>query len=188
MAKTLWKFSRWPFQKSVAIEIDNLQCRMVSILIPCARQSHEDLDTFCRRRLRNARNICKSAGFWSEIWAKRIIKWNDHVRRGAEYKHICARLLDYNNAEWLLHQRAQFVPVDGSNHRCSVTAGRTGTRCNIGRPQPRWESSVLLARSVLNSRKTSERGNNALTIGTRIRNAFAELSTAVQQSFSSQQG
>ena len=44
----------------------------------------------------------------------------------------------------------------------------------------RWEDGLKLAREVMSSRATSLKGNNALTIGTRIRNAFLELSDTVQ--------
>ena len=80
----------------------------------------------------------------------------------------------------MTHQRAQFVPINSISSHLSVVAGRTGTRCNIGRPQMRWEDGLKLAREVMSSRATSLKGNNALTIGTRIRNAFLELSDTVQ--------
>ena len=52
-----------------------------------------------------------------------------------------------------------------------MMAGRTGTRLNIGRPQPRWEEGVALAESVLQTRDSTVRGNQPLGIATRIREA-----------------
>ena len=103
----------------------------------CQGGPDEDIGTYC--------NVCQQGGFWSSIWCKRVINWDDHVRRGASYKHICARLLEYKNSDWLMHQRAKWVPVDGSASRNSITAGRTGTRCNIRRPQVRWEDGIKLS-------------------------------------------
>ena len=88
--------------------------------------------------------------------------------------------------QWMLHQRAKWVPVHSVNDRCAVTAGRTGTRCNIGRPQIRWEDGVKLASEVKCSRATSLKGGNAVSIGTRIRNAFVHLSESVQHVFNAQ--
>ena len=82
-----------------------------------------------------------------------------------------------------MYQRSQFVASNGASERCSLTAGRTGTRCNIGRPQQRWEQGVALAGEVLCARALSQKGSNAISIGTRIRAAIMSLATAVQQSF-----
>ena len=95
------------------------------------------------------------------------------MRRGAEYNHICASLLDYKDSQWLFHERAKWVQVNDS--RLSVLAGRTGTRCNVGRPQPRWQDGLKFAREVKNSRAISFKGNNAVSIGIRIRNTVANF-------------
>ena len=123
-------------------------------------------------------------GFWSTLWCQRVIDWDKHVRRGAKYQHVCAPLLTYKNAGWLMHQRLQFVISNGASERCSPTAGRTGTRCNIGRPQTRWEQGVALAHEVMTSREdVSQKGKNAISLGSRIRNAILSITTAVQQTF-----
>ena len=54
VAKVQWKFSRWPFQKTVAVELDKTQCSMTAFLLPCVIEPDEALDSYCRRRLRNA--------------------------------------------------------------------------------------------------------------------------------------
>ena len=185
VSKVLWKLSRWPFQKTVAIALDSLQCCMTKLLVPTSRLPGEDIDSYFRRRSRQARNLCSQVGFWSELWCQRVINWDQHVRRGVSYQHICANLLNFKDSQWLTHQRSMYVPSNGISSRVSVSAGRTGTRNNIGRPQPRWEAGVALARDVLGSRTTAQRGNNALSIGSRIRSAFIELSAAAQHAFNS---
>ena len=42
---------------------------------------------------------------------------------------------------------------------------------NIGRPQPRWQDGVAIARAASDSRGISIRGQNARTIGTIIKEA-----------------
>ena len=56
-----------------------------------------------------------------------------------------------------------------------VVAGRTATRCNIGRPQVRWEDGHKVAKNLLESRELRLEGNNALCIASRIRNVLNEL-------------
>ena len=83
-------------------------------------------------------------------------------------------LLLVRNSDWLQAQRSQFVASNGSAaRRNSLTAGRTGTRLNIGKPQARWDAGISLARVVLGSRSDSLSGSHSLSIGSRIRNAVA---------------
>ena len=67
------------------------------VLLPVPRLPDDSLDSFCRRRARLARNVCKQAGFWSEIWAKRVVRWNEHVMRGGAYHHMCFDLITLTN-------------------------------------------------------------------------------------------
>ena len=62
-------------------------------------------------------------------------------------------------------------------------AGPAPAVISAGRPQQRWEQGVVLADEVLCARELAQKGNNAISIGTRIRNAILSLATAVQQSF-----
>ena len=68
---------------------------------------------------------------------------------------------------WLQFQRSAFVAVESlSESRNALEAGRTGTRCNIGRPQIRWQDGVNLAERVADSRTFSHCSSNALTVET----------------------
>ena len=87
----------------------------------------------------------------------------------------------FKNSNWLQAQRAAFVAqLAEAVNRNSLTAGRTGTRCNIGRPQPRWDAGITLAREFLAGRVQYLRGSGTLSVGTRIHNALTRLA----QSFS----
>ena len=75
-----------------------------------------------------------------------------------------------------MHKRSQCVASRLSNsNRISALAGRTGTRLNIGQPQPRWDEGVALAREVLQTRSVALKGAQPLGIGSRIRNAVSSL-------------
>ena len=171
----LWKVSRWPFQKTIAIELDKVQCKMIAIIVPCPRAVEETLDHYCRRRLRQARNVSQHLGFWSSLWSQRVLNWEEHLQRGQRYAHICTRLLKLNSDTWLQQQRSVFVASNSAstrNDRNSLFSGRTGTRLNIGRPQVRWQDGCTIARTTKEARAISSRGQNARTIGTIIKEAF----------------
>ena len=167
------KFSRWPFAKSVAIELDAMQVNMVSYLMRLPRLDSEDWVTWIRRRRRVARNLCSRIGMWSEDWANRCISWHEHVLR---CNNISSHLVQYKNSEWLRHLRGQWVGGRlFSNSRNSVLAGRTGTRLNVGKPQQRWETGIELARKFIASRRNQARNSNSLSVGSRIRDAALRL-------------
>ena len=157
---------------------------MMAVLLACPRGDGETIDSFCRRRLRNARNVCMESGMWSMIWCQRIVDWDAHIHRGARYNHICSTLLNHKNSLWLRMQRSAWVPEDSNDSgggRLSTTSGRTGTRANIGRPQVRWEQGVANAKSILSARTKSQSGGNALTIGTIIFNACSRARVYAEQ-------
>ena len=74
-----WKFSRWPYQKSVADELDAMQSHMVSILLRIPRSGSEDWVMWARRSRRLARSLIVRIGSWSEAWAQRTISLHEHV-------------------------------------------------------------------------------------------------------------
>ena len=76
--------------------------------------------------------------------------------------------------------KPQWVFSEGASSRNSMLAGRTGTRCNEGRPQVRWEHGISLAREVLNGRNTTQKGGNAMSISSRIKNALKSIAQSVQ--------
>ena len=61
------------------------------------------------------------------------------------------------------------------NTRNILFAGRTGSRSQGGRPQPRWEEGIELARAVKDHRSVHIRGSNSLSIGSRVRAALLSL-------------
>ena len=167
-------------QKTIAIDLDAVQCKMCVGLLKCVRLDSEDIDTYDRRRKREARNFCSSQGLWSKIWAKRVISWHEHVIRTCSaphsYPHNVAVLLKYHDNSWLIQQRSAWV----GDNRNSVTAGRTSTRLNIGRPQTRWHEGLEMCVLLCEHRSTAARGSNSLAIST----IFWEVATSARAVFS----
>ena len=84
-----------------------------------------------------------------------------------------------------MHMRSFWVPSQSDSLGYFLTGGRTGTRCSSGRPQPRWEEGITLAKSVVQARSMSQKGSNALSVGTRIREALFSIRSAVQETHTS---
>ena len=62
-----WKLSRWPFQKTIAILLDKVQCKMFAHIIPVPRAAGADIDHYCSRRPRLAGDLATQAGKWSVL-------------------------------------------------------------------------------------------------------------------------
>ena len=147
---------------------------MLAFLLPCAPHVNESIDHFCRRRLRQARNVASHCGLWSLIWAKRVVDWQSHVLRGSEYDHFCSSLVELHDDHWVMSQRSNYI----NNHN-SLFAGNTGTRLNIGRPQVRWAHGVANANAALNARPCQSRGSNSLSLSTRLREAISFVRNSI---------
>ena len=175
-----WKFSIWPWQKSVAIELENLQCLFVARCMAVPRDHCETIDQYDRRRKRLARNATLKHGSWSVLWAKRCHAWWKHVCRAEARKNLLSKLLRWHDASWLREQRALFVNNTLSEFvqpRNSLRAGNTGTRVVATRPQPRFEESIELAKLVLESSRQSERSNNLVSLTTILQRCNGFLRT-----------
>ena len=61
--------------------------------------------------------------------------------------------------------------ASGGGAAADDDSSRTGTRLNIGQPQPRWAAGVDLASVVLGGLSDSQSSSHALSIGSRIREA-----------------
>ena len=139
-----FRFSRWPPQKQIADELDSLQTRMAAVIQRVRKQPQETLPSFCRRRGRAARVLCRQVGIWSDRWWSRTAKWDAHLRRHPE--SAAGALAAWHGNTWLRARRSQFVP---SNPRSwmswSIHAGRTATRMRAGVVFQRWDDGIELA-------------------------------------------
>ena len=139
-----FRCSRWPPQKNIAHELDNLQQKMVSIALREPKLPEEDVINYVRRRGRIARKFCSEQGFWSQRRFKRVIRL---ISRATNNQSWPARLYKYHDKGWLIERRASFIVATSS--ASSILAGRTGTRAFQGCVHTRWHDGVEFASSCL---------------------------------------
>ena len=95
------------------------------------------------------------------------------------YKHMYFYLLEYHDDEWLLMQRSQIVPSNGSDQSFFFS------RTHGHEAQHRSTSSALaegaeVARLLLEGRQSSLKGNSALSVGSAIREAITTARNYVE--------
>ena len=61
------------------------------------------------------------------------------------------------------------------NIQNNLFAGRTGSRNNVGKPQPRWADGISLAKDILDERDTAHESRKVISIVTRIREAIQNI-------------
>ena len=57
------KLSRWPFQETVAIMLDKVQCKMLAHIILVPRAAGEDIDHLCRQTSKESCDACRDMEF-----------------------------------------------------------------------------------------------------------------------------
>ena len=145
---------------------------MLSIIACVPRNREDSCVDWCKQRQTVGRKLASKVGFWSEVWAKRVIDWYSHVERSRARGQILWDIHCWRGADWLTAKRLQFVASAGSVwSRNRPDAGRLGTRKIGGKPQPRWHEGVSLAKALHEVRSESLIGSATLSIGTRIRQA-----------------
>jgi hypothetical protein len=156
--KHLWpivafRAAGWPHQPVVAKQMDKLQTRLVSMLLPLRCAPEETYKDFCKRRGQTATKECDAVARWSWRWAALVIGWDAHVNRNSSGLIWASFLREVRDKQWLMKQRGKFTPTLSSNPRAwTVFAGRTSTRQHRGGVPMRWhlgmENAVELERSV----------------------------------------
>lgn len=136
-----YRCSCWPYQATVANEVDAIQAKMLSIAIPACKHADETVENYVRRRSRMAREKALSLGLWSTHWKKQFMRYNEHIQRSAT--HPAKALLAYRDSAWLRQTRATFAVQarDPSAQAPSLLAGRIGVR-RLRKVQPRWEEAA----------------------------------------------
>ena len=139
-----FKWSRWPPQKKVALELTLLQTRMLATILRVQRRPLEDMLDYIRRRNKQAKAVARAQGMWYHLWWKRCIAWHKHVNRHTNTPMY--QILACHGQSWLRAQRFPFVPAHSSFARAwTIDRGRSGTRCRSGYVSKRWEEGILLA-------------------------------------------
>ena len=142
-----FRCSRWPPQRQIACEVDQLQQKMVASLLRLPRLDGEEAPEYVRRRGRVARRITSANGPWSCKWFRRAVLWDEHLARPQNHHSWPARLREFRGKQWLIDRRASLAPAASShNSSHSVLAGRTCTRSFRGKVNTRWHDGIDLAR------------------------------------------
>ena len=143
-----FRCSRWPPQRQVKIELDQLQQKMVASIVRLPQIPGEEAKNYVRRRGRAARKTCAEQGMWSRHWFGRAVRWDEHLARPRNFNSWSAQLRDYRGKEWLMDRRASFAPsVASRGSSVSIYAGRIGTRSVRGKVHVRWHDGIDFAQS-----------------------------------------
>ena len=132
-----FRWSRWPFTRTVAQNLDALQRKFSYSLFP--PHIDEPLQEFYVRRHVVAGRLASSVGKWSKLWASDVSKWHAHVNRKHDALAWSPMLLGWRGHQWLGMQRL-FSSFFGES--------RTNTRVLRGVPHRRWEEGFQLAQSI----------------------------------------
>ena len=144
-----FRCSRWPPQRQIASEVDQVQQKMVASLMRLPPLPGEEAADYVRRRGRAARKVCTDCGTWSHHWFARSVRWDQHLGRPANFHSWPSQLREYKGKQWLMERRASFASALRSN--VSVHAGRTGTRACRGIVHTRWHDGIDYGQSVFPS-------------------------------------
>jgi len=141
-----YRASCWPWQPSVAAELDLVQTKMLAMTSLCPKRPDESLDTYFARRVRQAKKQAAEDQLWSAHWRLRFCAWNNHLQRHPS--HQATLFLSYRDEQWLQSKRAPYAVqrISASFRPWTMTAGRTNTRATR-KVQPRWQESASRAAS-----------------------------------------
>ena len=87
----LYKAQPWPPPEILVKAADRLQRRMVAIGCRNHRYPNEAINVYLRRRAREATTLVAAhGGWWSRMWLKRCLTWDQHLRRdlSAQLAHL----------------------------------------------------------------------------------------------------
>ena len=130
-----FRWTRWPFGSTRAKLIDGIQRRMIGIILGLQIGDYTP-EAFARRRARIVAQWQRKMGIWSEIWAKALCGWDDHLKRPR------------NCDTWPAHLRRLRTPEELSVRRLE-NGNRPATGSCSGWIFKRWFESVADAEDHL---------------------------------------
>ena len=129
--------TRWPFTKSLADQQNRTQRLMLARFVQLERQPSEDLEIYCRRKMRIVGNLARHQGLCGTEHARRVFAWADHLQRPQNHSSLASQLYLWHDAEWL------------QNRRIESGIMRPATRALPGYLPKRWDESLESARTYL---------------------------------------
>ena len=136
-----FRWSRWPWQKTYAQQLDGLQRHIIGCMRPLSPLPGEDAPTYFKRKHLASTCVADRWGKWSTQWAKSVTTWDAHIGRAHDTKNWTLPLTQFHGEGWLNRQRFE------NSQRNQW--GRTRTRTSAGRPATRWHEGVLAAHNLL---------------------------------------
>ena len=97
----------------------------------------EELEFFCRRKMRIVGNLARHQGLWGTEHAKRVIAWSEHLERPQNKNSLASQLYLWHGPDWL------------QNRRVESGVMRPATRALPGFLPKRWDEALQDAHSYL---------------------------------------
>ena len=181
-----YRWSRWPWTKARARQIDDFQALLVSRALSLPWAPGETAARYFAKRTEFSRNLCVEIGRWSDKWERDILLWERHMQRREswlqEYLQLgltrdnawwrernkqgqaklvwkdtwLERLRLWRDEGWLSEKRMKYAP--STSNTSSVYAGRTKTRTARGKVHKRWERGLAELKQDRQSRMMKLQG------------------------------
>ena len=132
-----YRLTRWPASPSLHRSLDALQRRCLIFLVPSARRAGECMETWCRRKSRDAGKLARNMGLWSLRHVNRAHTWRSHMGRPLNRNSPAVVLYNFRDMYWRRERRLAM----GSQ---SCDAGRLHSRA-CTHVCPRWQDSFIEA-------------------------------------------
>ena len=125
-------FVYWPFTTGRASQLDRVQRKMLASLARLRPNVDDTMETFWRRRRKHATQLQEEMGSWSRRWAKRVVKWDEHLHR-ATSSCFPSQLVKICTAQELQQRRWRF--------------SRPCVRATPGAINPRYSEAISIAKT-----------------------------------------
>ena len=112
---------------------------MLARFVKVERMPDEEVENFCRRKMRIVGNLARHQGLWGIEHAKRIVAWADHLQRPQNHRSLASQLFMWHDTEWLQQRRVESGVI------------RPATRASLGYLPKHWDECLLNARMQLQS-------------------------------------
>jgi len=139
-----FRWGRWPYQVGFAGSLDRTQRRMIAASMDIKPWPCDDAEAFRRRRHTTTGRIAAQSGRWSEMWARSVRNWGDHVLRNHDPGAWSHGLHTWHGQEWIQSQRSAMS---------SSGESRTGTRALRSNVFKRWEDGYFSAKTIADPRR-----------------------------------
>ena len=115
-------FVHWPFTITRAEKLDKIQRQMFATVERLKPNLGDTPEAYGRRRRKRAATLQEKMGKWSDRWAKRVVRWDQHLKR-ASSNSFPSQLIRIRSAPELQQRRWIWT-----RPRCRATPGPVNAR------------------------------------------------------------